>query len=210
LRRSPEPTCFDEQQIVSRTQDREGWHRVGGPPKPYQPPEAPDGKVNVTDPDTRRLKAREGYIQGFNAQAVIDAGQIVLAAEITNGNVDWAHLDPMITAALAEFEQAGIRAQIETALADAQYWNEEHMDEVIANKHIQVLIPAGGSASGKRAGKAAATRGCAQYSLPNTATSSTSSENTWSSRYSDTPVTTEVSPGSYAEDAAPSGPRGDY
>jgi len=26
-------------------------------------------------------------------------------------------------------------------LADTQYWNEEHMDEVIANKHIQVLIP---------------------------------------------------------------------
>ena len=29
----------------------------------------------------------------------------------------------------------------EVAVADAQYWNEQHMDEVIANKHIQVLIP---------------------------------------------------------------------
>lgn len=127
-----------------------GGHRVGGPPKPFVAPEVPDGKVNVTDPDSRRLKAREGYIQGFNAQAVVDAGQIVLAAEITNSNVDWSHLDPMITAALTEFHQAGITARIETALADAQYWNEEHMDEVIANKHIQVLIPPDGSASGKQ------------------------------------------------------------
>ncbi len=28
----------------------------------------------------------------------------------------------------------------EVALADAQYWNEQDMDEVIANKHIQVLV----------------------------------------------------------------------
>jgi transposase len=127
-----------------------GGHRVGGPPKPYQPPEVPDGKVNVTDPDSKRLKAREGYLQGFNAQAVVDEGQIVLAAEITNSNVDWSHLDPMITATLTEFQHAGVKGRIETALADAQYWNEEHMDEVIANKHIQVLIPPDGSASGKQ------------------------------------------------------------
>ena len=115
--------------------------RVGKPRAPYQPPELPAGKVNVTDPDSKRLKAREGYVQGYNAQAVVDEGQIVLAAEITNSTVDWSQLDPMLTATLAELEQAGISARPEVALADTQYWNEEHMDEVIANKHIQVLIP---------------------------------------------------------------------
>ena len=127
-----------------------GGHRVGGPPKPYQPPQVPDGKVNLTDPDSKRLKAREGYVQGYNAQAVVDEGQIVLAAEITNSNVDWSQLDPMVTATIAELARAGIAARPETALADAQYWNEEHMDEVIANKHIQVLIPPDGSGSGKQ------------------------------------------------------------
>jgi transposase len=127
-----------------------GGHRVGGPPKPYQPPQVPDGKVNLTDPDSKRLKAREGYVQGYNAQAVVDEGQIVLAAEITNNNTDWSQLDPMVTATIAELEQAGIAGRPETALADAQYWNEEHMDEVIANKHIQVLIPPDGSGSGKQ------------------------------------------------------------
>jgi hypothetical protein len=130
-----------------------GGIRVGGPPKPYQPPAVPDGKVNLTDPDTKRLKAREGYVQGYNAQAVVDEGQIVLAAEVTNSNVDWSQLDPMVSATILELERAGIAGRPETALADAQYWNEEHMDEVIANKHIQVLIPPDGSGSGKeRAG----------------------------------------------------------
>jgi hypothetical protein len=78
----------------------------------------PDGKVNVTDPDSRRLKAREGYVQGFNAQAVVDAGQIVLAVEITNADTDWSHLDPMVSAAVAELEQAGVGARPRVALAD--------------------------------------------------------------------------------------------
>ena len=130
-----------------------GGIRVGGPPKPYQPPQVPDGKVNLTDPDSKRLKAREGYVQGYNAQAVVDEGQIVLAAEVTNNNTDWSQLDPMVTATIAELEQAGISDRPETALADAQYWNEEHIDEVIANKHVQVLVPPDGSGSGKeRAG----------------------------------------------------------
>jgi transposase len=127
-----------------------GGIRVGGPPKPYQPPEVPEGKVNLTDPDSKRLKAREGYVQGYNAQAVVDESQIVLAAEVTNTNTDWSQLDPMVTATISELERAGIADRPETALADAQYWNEEHIDEVIANKHVQVLIPPDGSGSGKQ------------------------------------------------------------
>ena len=137
-------------EAYEEARERRRGHRVGGPPKPYEPPQVPDGKMNLTDPDSKRLKAREGYVQGFNAQAVVDAGQIVLAAEITNSNVDWSQLAPMLSATIAEFAQAGITGRIETALADAQYWNEQQMDEVIADKHIQVLIPPDGSGSGKQ------------------------------------------------------------
>jgi hypothetical protein len=44
--------------------------RFGSPPKPYQPPEQPTGKINVTDPDSRKLKTPRGYLQGYNAPAV--------------------------------------------------------------------------------------------------------------------------------------------
>jgi hypothetical protein len=79
--------------------------------------------------------------RAITAQAVVDEAQIVISAEITNTPADFSSLDPMLTAAIGELERAGVTGRPKVALADAQYWNEEHMDEVIANKHIQVLIP---------------------------------------------------------------------
>ena len=104
-------------------------------------PELPDDVVSVSDPDSQRMKANLGYVQGYNAQAVVDEGQIVLAAEITNNPTDFSNLDPMLTTALMELERVGVTERPQVALADAGYWNERHFDEVIANKHIQVLIP---------------------------------------------------------------------
>jgi transposase len=115
--------------------------RLGRRPKPWAAPALPDGVVSVSDPDTQRMKANKGYVQGYNAQAVVDEGQIVIAAEITNTPADFSNLDPMICAALGELDRAGVADRPEVALADVGYWNEQHMDEVIANKHIQVLIP---------------------------------------------------------------------
>src|SRR3954468_11469328 len=39
-----------------------------------------------------------------------------------------------------ELEGAGIEQLPEAVPADAGYWNEQHMDEVVANKHIPVLV----------------------------------------------------------------------
>jgi hypothetical protein len=44
--------------------------RFGSPPKPFRPPEMPQGKVNVTDPDSKLVQGMRGWIQGYNAQAV--------------------------------------------------------------------------------------------------------------------------------------------
>jgi hypothetical protein len=114
--------------------------RFGRGPNPWVAPDVPEGVVSVSDPDSQRMKANLGYVQGYNAQAVVDESQIVLAAEITNTPGDFSNLDPMVTATLAELERVGIDERPQVALADAQYWNEQHMDEVIANKHIQVLV----------------------------------------------------------------------
>jgi hypothetical protein len=47
----------------------------------------------------------------------------------------------MVTATLDESKRAGIRQLPEAVAADAGYWNEQQMDEVVANKHIPVLVP---------------------------------------------------------------------
>ena len=100
----------------------------------------PAGKVNTTDPDSRPIPIGFGFVQGYNAQAAVNEQQIVLAAEITNTSTDFSQLDPMVTATLGELAHAGIDQLPEAVAADAGYWNERHMDEVVANKHIPVLV----------------------------------------------------------------------
>src|ERR1700733_2354592 len=114
--------------------------RFGGPPKPYTPPDVPAGKVNVTDPDSRPIPIGFGFVQGYNAQAAVNEQQIVLAAEITNNSTDFSQLGPVVDAVLAELERAGIAQRPEAVAADAGYWNEGHMDAVVADKHIPVLV----------------------------------------------------------------------
>jgi hypothetical protein len=114
--------------------------RFGRPPNPHQPPEVPAGKVNITDPDSKVMPDGMFFVQGYNAQAAVNEQQIVVAAEITNSSTDFSQLDPMVTATLDELERAGVSQRPEVIAADAGYWNEEHIDEVVANKHIQVLV----------------------------------------------------------------------
>jgi transposase len=126
--------------------------RFGGPPTPYTPPEIPTGKVNVTDPDSGLVKARSGFIQGYSAQAVVNEGQVVLAAELQGAGNDFGQLRPVLDAAQAELAKAGISDSPRVVLADAGYWHQDQM-EAIVSRGIEVLIPPDSSnRKGKRPG----------------------------------------------------------
>jgi transposase len=115
--------------------------RLSRPPKPYEPPEIPAGKINTTDLDSRNVKTPRSYTQGYNAQAVVNEDQIVLAAEVNASSPDFGHLQPMVQATKKELEAIGVSETPGVAVADSGYWNEEQMDNVVANEHVQVLIP---------------------------------------------------------------------
>jgi transposase len=108
--------------------------------KPYTPPATPTGKVNVTDPDSKNLKAPRGYIQGYNAQAAVNENQIVIAAEINTGSSDFGHLGPIVDAALRELDAAGVNERPGVILADAGYWHQQQMEQ-ITSQGIPVLVP---------------------------------------------------------------------
>lgn len=114
--------------------------RFGRPPKPYSPPVEPEGKINLTDPDCRLQKVRQGWVQGYNAQAVVNEQQIVLAAEITIDSPDFGHLEPMVDALEQQLTRAGIAERPEVVLADAGYWHQEQMQQ-ITSRGMQVLVP---------------------------------------------------------------------
>jgi hypothetical protein len=122
--------------------------RFGGPPKPYQPPEIPAGKINLTDLDSRNVKTLRGWVQGYNAQAVCTEDQIVIAAEVTISSADFGQLEPMITATETELAAAGVIDAPEVLLADAGYWHSEQIQR-LTGRGLAVLVPPD---AGKRKG----------------------------------------------------------
>jgi transposase len=129
----------------ARGVDKNG-RAFGRPPNPYRPPATPTGTINATDPDSRMIKATLGYIQGYNAQAAANENQIVIAAEVTPVAADFGRLEPMVDAVINELAQVGITDTPQVLLADAGYWHQVQIENVV-NHGIQVLIPPDG---GKR------------------------------------------------------------
>jgi hypothetical protein len=48
--------------------------RFGCPPRPYEPPAQPEGKINTTDPDARRMEFGRGDDRRRSAGTEIGAG----------------------------------------------------------------------------------------------------------------------------------------
>ena len=100
----------------------------GRKPKPVSEAPEAEAKANVTDPDSRIMKTRRGYIQGYNAQAVATADQIIVAADVTADENDVDQLHPMLAAAANELQAAGIEETVKAALVDAGYCSEENLE----------------------------------------------------------------------------------
>ena len=91
-------------------------------------------------------------MQGYNAQAVTTADQIVIAAEVTIDSPDFGHLEPMVAAARADLDYAGVTERLEVVLADAGYWHQVQMQRLMSDG-LQVLIaPDANKRKGERPG----------------------------------------------------------
>ncbi|MGH9022739.1 MAG: transposase, partial [Acidimicrobiia bacterium] len=87
-------------------------------------PEPEELQANTTDPQSRIMKTASGWVQGFNAQAAVNAQQVVVACALTQDRNDVAQLVPMMAAVIDTARAAGIAGDIGTVLADAGYWSE--------------------------------------------------------------------------------------
>lgn len=91
--------------------------KSGRPPAP--PKAEPDGKAqrNFTDPESRVMPTKSGFIQGYNAQAAVDgAHQIIVAQTLTNSSSDQAQLAPLLNSIKAD-----LGSNPEEVSADAGY-----------------------------------------------------------------------------------------
>jgi transposase len=78
-------------------------------------------RVNITDPDSRMMTTKDGWVQGYNAQAIVNPHQIVLACEVSQHVGDVQLYEPMNERLTQTLTAAGITARVELELADAGY-----------------------------------------------------------------------------------------
>ncbi|MDP2949490.1 MAG: IS1182 family transposase [Chloroflexota bacterium] len=97
-------------------------------------------KANVTDPDSRIMKTRQGYVQGYNVQAAVSQDQIIVAVGVTQEANDVQQLKPMMEALERTLEAAGIEDRPRTALADAGYWSEANVTNWSDPERTELLI----------------------------------------------------------------------
>jgi transposase len=124
-----------------------------GNSKPFAAPELPEGKINLSDPDSRVMRTQgTPPRQAYNAQAAVNDQQVILAAEITNAAPDFGQLAPMLEATLRELSKQGVTEVPDVVLADAGYWHHPQM-QAISERGIEVLVPPDGNMrEGKRRG----------------------------------------------------------
>ena len=105
------------------------------PPKPYQPPERPEGKINLSDLDSRNVKTPRGWVQGYNAQAVTTADQIVIAAEVTvaSPGLRAPRADGRRRPAPSSTTRAS-PSSLDVVLADAGYWHQVQMQRLMSRR----------------------------------------------------------------------------
>ena len=92
----------------------EGRKKPGRPAAP--PSEEPDPKAqkNFTDPESRIMKTKDGFIQGYNAQAAVDAtAQVIVAHGLDAKQSDQHQLAPMADAIEANCSDANLTAMEE-------------------------------------------------------------------------------------------------
>lgn len=125
----------------SHLADRAAREAAAGRKLPGRKP-SPQGRkgrerlANTTDPDSRMLRARNRFVQGYNAQTAVSADQVIVAAEVTNAANDSTMFEPMVRATEDNLVRAGATAA-GTFVADTGYWN---VDNVTLDTPSEVLI----------------------------------------------------------------------
>jgi len=109
---------------------RKPQHRPGVP--------KPSAQRNFTDPESRIMKGRDGFVQAYNAQAAVDAtAQVILAHHLTNNAADQDALGPLLDAIIANTEAAP--AEIS---ADSGYCSEANLAD-LAERGIRGYVATG-------------------------------------------------------------------
>jgi transposase len=108
--------------------ERTAREAAAGRRLPGRKPAADGGKdktrqANTTDPDSRMLRARNRFVQGYNAQAAMSEDQVIVAAELTNAANDSTMFVPLVEATESNLSGPAPTQAVGAYAADAGYWS---------------------------------------------------------------------------------------
>jgi Transposase DDE domain len=121
-------------------EERQAEGRKKSGKKAKAPSEKPGAKAqrNFTGPDSRIPLTKDGYIQGYNAQAAVDGkAQVIVAHELTPSMSDRGQFVPLIDGI-----KKNLGRQPKEAPADAGYCSEANL-EALASRGIGAYIATG-------------------------------------------------------------------
>jgi transposase len=115
---------------AQQQREAEGRKKPGRPAAP--PGSAPDPKAqkNFTDPESRIMKSKDGFVQAYNAQIAVDSeAQVIVAQDVTQSPIDRGQLVPMIDATKTNLGQYPVQVS-----ADAGYCSESNLEALEARE----------------------------------------------------------------------------
>src|ERR1700738_2909368 len=121
------------------------------PPRKPPPAAAPEPKAqrNFTDPESRILKTKDGYIQGYNAQAAVDAhAQIIVAHTLGNNGSDQNQFAPLLDAI-----KTNLGSNPDEVSADAGYCSTANL-RTLSRRRIKGYIATGRQKHGSKSATA--------------------------------------------------------
>lgn len=127
-----------EEEARARAQAPGEPHQTGHKKKPTGVPEEKTQR-NFTDPESRIMKSPEGFIQGYNAQAAVDAeSQVIVAEVLTNNGGDVHHMETLL-----DRIRRTLNRQAKEVSADSAYccdWNLKRL----CKRHIRGYVAVSG------------------------------------------------------------------
>jgi transposase len=140
-------------EVKKRREEDQRWQEEHGEKFEGRYPQEPgvgkkpliaESRRNPTDFDSRHMKDGQtgGFIQGYNCQAVVDEGQVIVAIQVTNQNNDKA-----LASVMMEEVKKNIGVLPEKLTADSGYFSER---ELVRLEPIDSYIPPLERDKGKR------------------------------------------------------------
>lgn len=115
---------------AQQQREAEGRKKSGPPAAPPSTTPEPKAQKNFTDPESRIMKSKDGFVQAYNAQIAVDsAAQIIVAQDVTQSPVDSGQLVPMTDAV-----ETNLGRKPEQLSADAGYCSEANLEALEARE----------------------------------------------------------------------------